>query len=258
MTGGDSHQNKTNHERNINMKKSILHLVVCMIGMLFSTKANAEVTYTLFSEDWEDGTWTGFSNHPAANTGIVNVGETIYGAPPTGAAGTYMTSASDGSTKNGKIWPMWWSPGDVPSQSYLQIGAWGSSTGLSSQNLLGSTITFSFQSYVSSFDPPTGSTQLLAFAKFFNADFSYYYDWASTSIDLALDARDTWVSHTITVTTPGDAATAQFGFAANQNNWSGGALNVDNMIVNVPEPTSASLLGLGLAGLLASRLRRRS
>jgi len=220
--------------------------------------ANAAATYTLFSENWEDGTWDGFSAYPAANTGVVTVGESIYGAPATGAPGTYMPAASDGSTKNGKIWPMWWGPGNVPSQSYLEIGSYGSSTGLSSRNLLGSRITFSFQSYISSYDAPGAGTQLLAYAKFFNADFSYYYDWASSIVDLGSDARDVWVSHTISVLTPGDAAVAQFGFAANQNNWSGGALNVDNMTVNVPEPTSASLLGLGLAGLLASRLRRRS
>ena len=248
------------------MKKSIMYLVVTMIGMLLSTKANAEVTYTLFSEDWEDGTWTGFSNYPHANTSVINVGDTIYGAPATGAAGTYMTSASDGSTKNGKIWPMYYAPGDVPSQSYFQIGAWGSSTGLSSQNLLGSTMTFSFQSYISSYDAPRDNPgtpgnnigQLQAFVKFFNTDFSYYYDWASVIINLNNDPRDSWVNHTITVTAPNDAATAQFGFGALQVAYSDGALNVDNMVVSVPEPTSASLLGLGLAGLLTSRLRRRS
>ena len=239
------------------MKKNIGIFATALALCFAAMPAQALVTYTLFEENWEDNAWNGFTTYPGANSGTVAVGATIYGAPETGAPGTFMTSASEGSLINGKTWPAFWHPGVQETNIYRQIGSYGSSTGLSNQNLLGSTITFSFQSYISSYDAPQGATQLTAFAKFFNADFSYYYDWASVILNLNSDPRDTWVNHSITVTTPGDAAVAQFGFGTAQNNYSGGALNVDNMVVTVPEPSSATLMGLGVAGLLAFRLRRK-
>ena len=240
------------------MKKNIGIFATALVLCFAAMPAQALVTYTLFQENWEDNAWDGFTVYPGANRGTVPVGQTIYGAPETGAPGTYMTSASEGSLINGKMWPMYWHGGYQDSNAYYQIGSYGSSTGLSNASLLGSTITFSFQSYISSHDAPhTTNTQLTAFAKFFNADFSYYYDWASVVLNLNSDPRDEWVNHSITVTTPIDAAVAQFGFGVAQNNWSNGALNVDNMIITVPEPSSATLMGLGVAGLLAFRLRRK-
>mgnify|MGYP003337625306 CR=1 FL=1 len=239
------------------MKKSLGILGTALALCFAAMPAQALVTYTLFQEDWEDGSWNGFTTYPGSNRGVVNVGETIYGAPATGATGTYMTSASSGSLVNGKMWPMYWHGGYQDSNSYYQIGSYGSSTGLRDQSLLGSTITFSFQSYISSYDAPQPGTELTAFVKFFNADFTYYYNWASIVLNLNTDPLDQWVNHSITVTTPNDAATAQFGFGVAQNNWSNGALNVDNMSVTVPEPSSGALMGLGLAGVMAFRLRRK-
>jgi hypothetical protein len=74
-------------------------------------------------------------------------------------------------------------------------------------------------------------------------------DWTSFTIDLDLAGLATDVSHIDMI---------------NLNFYIGGGapgeFQIDNLTVQtvVPEPTSASLLGLGLAGLLASRLRRRS
>ena len=74
-------------------------------------------------------------------------------------------------------------------------------------------------------------------------------DWTSFTLDLDLAGLATDVSHIDMI---------------NLNFYIGGGapgeFQVDNLTVQtvVPEPTSASLLGLGLAGLLASRLRRRS
>ena len=72
-------------------------------------------------------------------------------------------------------------------------------------------------------------------------------DWTSFTLDL--DLAGLAASHLDTI---------------NLNFYIGGGapgeFQIDNLTVQtvVPEPTSASLLGLGLAGLLATRFRRRS
>ncbi|NCZ53595.1 MAG: PEP-CTERM sorting domain-containing protein, partial [Verrucomicrobia bacterium] len=74
-------------------------------------------------------------------------------------------------------------------------------------------------------------------------------DWTSFTLDLDLAGLGTDVSHI-------DMINLNFFIGG----YAPGELQIDNLVVQttVPEPTSASLLGLGLAGLLASRLRRRS
>jgi hypothetical protein len=73
-----------------------------------------------------------------------------------------------------------------------------------------------------------------------------------------------WTSFTLDLNLAGLATDAPHIDMINLNFFIGGGapgeFQVDNLTVQtvVPEPTSASLLGLGLAGLLASRLRRRS
>ena len=74
-------------------------------------------------------------------------------------------------------------------------------------------------------------------------------DWTSFTLDLNLAGLGTDVAHIDMI---------------NLNFFIGGGapgeFQIDNLTVQtvVPEPTSASLLGLGLAGLLATRFRRRS
>jgi hypothetical protein len=72
-------------------------------------------------------------------------------------------------------------------------------------------------------------------------------DWTSFTLDLDLAGLGTPHLDTINL---------NFYIGGNAP----GEFQVDNLTVQtvVPEPTSASLLGLGLAGLLATRLRRRS
>jgi len=234
------------------MKKGIMYLAVGLISLLVNTNVNA-VTYTIFTENWEDGTWTGFSKSPGGQTGVVTTGETIYNAPPSGAPGTYMPPSTDGSLKNGKTWPLYWSPGDVTGNVFY------ANTNLADSTLRGAPITFTFDSYISSYDAPRSGTDLHGFIKFFNADYSYYYNWNGSSVITSLNStlKDSWVSNTITTVIPFDAAVMQVGFGVSQTNYSDGSLNVDNMVVSVPEPSTVSLLGFGVAGLIATRLRRR-
>jgi len=73
--------------------------------------------------------------------------------------------------------------------------------------------------------------------------------WTAFTLDLNLAGLATDVSHI-------DMINLNFFIGGNAP----GEFQIDNLTVQtvVPEPTSASLLGLGLAGLLATRLRRRS
>ena len=73
--------------------------------------------------------------------------------------------------------------------------------------------------------------------------------WTAFTLDLNLAGLATDVSHI-------DMINLNFYIGGNAP----GEFQIDNLTVQtvVPEPTSASLLGLGLAGLLATRLRRRS
>ena len=95
------------------------------------------------------------------------------------------------------------------------------------------------------------------YAKFFNQDYSYYYDWASVLLSLKDTPLDTWTYREFTVIVPNDVSVAQFGLEIQQQNYSPGSINVDNMTLQiVPEPSAASLFILG-AGALATLRRLR-
>lgn len=68
---------------------------------------------------------------------------------------------------------------------------------------------------------------------------------------------DGWTQYTLTIGSQGSGATGRFGFQhvglADQSNYVG----LDTLrVVDVPEPSTAMILGLGLAGFAAARRRR--
>ncbi len=105
--------------------------------------------------------------------------------------------------------------------------------------------------------PAIGATaSVVAFAKLLNSDFSQ--TWYTQTISLT--GAD-WSSGATVLTFNGNqvGANAQFGFTVTSSNYQAADLYIDNVTIsNVPEPSTVSLLGFGVAGLIATRLRRRS
>jgi hypothetical protein len=74
-------------------------------------------------------------------------------------------------------------------------------------------------------------------------------DWSNAAAGLTWNSSDNGVV----------GANILFGFGVYTQNYQPMGVFVDNVTVsNVPEPSTVSLLGFGVAGLIASRLRRRS
>jgi len=99
------------------------------------------------------------------------------------------------------------------------------------------------------------SASVVAFAKLLNSTFSE--TWYTQTINLN---SANWASGATVLTFDGTqvGANAQFGFTVISQNYNAADLFIDNVTIsNVPEPSSAALMGLGVAGLLAFRLRRK-
>lgn len=91
-----------------------------------------------------------------------------------------------------------------------------------------------------------------------------FSDGSDDLLDFALDTvvtapTDGWTRYTITLGSQGSGSTGRFGFqhfgVADLSNYVG----LDTLTVSeVPEPSTAMVLGLGLAGFVAARRRRRN
>jgi hypothetical protein len=155
----------------------------------------------------------------------------------------------------GKLYPDydgWW--GDWTNNKVVKTSLLVSIVGLTAENIAPGQIQMDFDYKL---QPTLGpNTSVYSFAKILSADWSqtWYTDWKQ------LTGGD-WSHGSNVIGFDGNqvGANLQYGFMVVSSNYEPNAVFVDNVTIsNVPEPTSASLLGLGLAGLHASRLRRRS
>ena len=238
----------------INLLKRLLKNTTASLIAVFlcSNLAKSEV---IFTENFEDGSWNGFSAYPAANTSVLTSGDTIYGAPATGEVGTYIV-APEGS-KLGKMWPLYWSPGDVATSNSIIYNDYYDPDGWVPY-LQGQQMKLSMDIYISSYDQIQASTEAFMYAKFFNQDYSYYYDWASILMSIKDTPLDTWTYRELIVTVPNDVSVIQFGLEMSQLNYSSGSINVDNIVLQtVPEPSVVSTLLLGSGLLLGLRALRK-
>ena len=145
--------------------------------------------------------------------------------------------------------PYWYTPAGGPGSvgnKIMEANLYAENTG----GLLNQTITFS--GVVDSYTLVSGYT-VKAFIKDFAADFS-----SSTVVSSVLNSAGTFE---ISYINGSDAARhLQWGFQmSGPNAWSTDADAKGSVVISaVPEPSIASLLGFGVAGLIATRLRRRS
>ena len=161
----------------------------------------------------------------------------------------------DQGTYQGKLWPDydgWW--GDWTNNKVVKTSLLVSIVSLSAADIAPGQIQMDFDYKLQGELGP--NTSVYSFAKILSSDWSqtWYTDWKQ------LTGGD-WSHGSNVITFDGNqvGANLQYGFVVASENYQPNGVFVDNVTIsNVPEPTSASLLGLGLAGVLATRLRRRS
>ena len=238
--------------------KKVLSLMLAGIALL----ANQSHSVTFFADNFEAAGAAGATNLGAPwemnKEVFTTTGAYVNGYYPgtTFGPNAIVAGGAGGSAFSAKVWPDYdYAPSWANNQT-VAVSLLVTKTGLTAQDISPGVIQFDFD-YLR--DNPVGSNaKAYGFVKLLSPTWE---TWAINKFDLA--ASGDWL-HGSARMTFGDlgavGANLQWGIVVSDVNYGGGAgVKIDNVTVsNVPEPTSASLLGLGLAGLLAARLRRRS
>ncbi|NDB95812.1 MAG: PEP-CTERM sorting domain-containing protein, partial [Verrucomicrobia bacterium] len=213
--------------------------------------ANAQVIYT---QDFQSGPRTGPGTDGTGSQSLAP-----YGYSTSGNANTAIEATAG--NYYGKVWNGYNNP-NQESSANVQFGAdaWGGGSLLSSYGLLaGNTVNYSIDTRIA--DAVSAGGTLGLTIRFFNSNFSQYYEGSSVFLSIAGESRENWTTHTLSAVIPVEAQIIQFGIFSATSNWSAGSAFIDNVQIStasVPEPSVASLLGFGVLGLAATRFRRRS
>jgi hypothetical protein len=239
--------------------KKVLSLMLAGIALL----ANQSHSVTFFADNFEASGAAGATNLGAPwemnKEVFTSTGGYAGGYYPGTTFGPNAIVSGEGGVNQGlyqgKLYPDydgWY--GDWQDDKVVKTSLLVSIVGLTAENIAPGQIQMDFDYKL---QPTLGpNTSVYSFAKILSADWSqtWYTDWRQ------LTGGD-WSHGSNVITFDGNqvGANLQYGFVVASSNYEPNAVFIDNVTIsNVPEPTSASLLGLGLAGLLASRLRRRS
>ena len=161
----------------------------------------------------------------------------------------------DQGTYQGKLWPDydgWW--GDWTDNKVVKTSLLVSIVSLSAADIAPGQIQMDFDYKL---QPTLGpNTSVYSFAKILSPNWSetWYTDWKQLS-------GGDWSHGSNVMTFDGNqvGANLQYGFMVVSSNYEPNGVFIDNVTIsNVPEPSTVSLFGFGVAGLIATRLRRRS
>ena len=246
--------------------KKVLSLMLAGVALL----ANQSHSVTFFADNFEAAGAAGATNLGAPwemNKQVFNSsGDYLAGHYPGTTFGPNAIAAggAGGSAFSGKIWPDYdYAPdwvgvwgGTIPTNNRQAISLLVSKVGLTAEDIAPGVIQFDFD-YLR--DAPVGpNAQAYGFVKLLSSDWSQ--TWGLNTFNLA--ASGDWLHGSAKMTFDGTqvGANLQWGIVVSDVNYGGGAgVKIDNVTVsNVPEPSVVSLLGFGVAGLIATRLRRRS
>ena len=250
---------KTNHERNQKNMKRVLSLMLAGIALI----ANQSHAVTFFADNFEAAGAAGethIGGRWEMNKQVfTSTGDYAGGYYPGSTFGPNAIVSGEGGVNQGlyqgKLWPDydgWW--GDWTGNKVVKTSLLVSIVGLSAADIAPGQIQMDFDYKL---QPTLGpNTSVYSFAKILSADWSqtWYTDWRQ------LTGGD-WGSGSNVITFDGNqvGANLQYGFMVVSENYQPNGVFVDNVTIsNVPEPSTVSLLGFGVAGLIATRLRRRS
>ena len=239
--------------------KKVLSLMLAGIALL----ANQSHAVTFFADNFEAAGAAGATNLGAPwemNKQVsTSTGDYVGGYYPGTTFGPNAIVSGQGGvdqgTYQGKLWPDydgWW--GDWTDNKVVKTSLLVSIVSLSAADIAPGQIQMDFDYKLQGELGP--NTSVYSFAKILSSDWSqtWYTDWKQ------LTGGD-WSHGSNVITFDGNqvGANLQYGFVVASSNYEPNGVFVDNVTIsNVPEPSTASLLAFGVAGLIATRLRRRS
>jgi len=255
------------------MKKAIMSLAAAFVGLFATTSANATV---IFSDNFESGSFnSGWAMEKVVhspswnpNTALVS-GDKNYSFGRTGyyAWGPLGPSAvpNDQGGPNqgnyvGKFWPDFdYGQGDFANggkQLVVLKGLTTLNSGLLNTALAdGGTIQMDLDY---KFADVAASSGGFVYMSIYSPGWDHWY----SSMSIIPTNGGDWSAATRSLVLNPDGSQVNANILYGVGLWtSGGAngLHIDNVVVaSVPEPSVASLLGFGVLGLVATRLRRRS